>query len=167
MRSLLLFLPIRTVNLSRKTSGRCFVTALASGPKGYVALAARASVNSMLVVGLFDGLATWSAYAIAGASHATLWAAITGALALVPFLGYVAVIALPLQLAIPGAGASASAVPVLALGSLILFVGDRRWCGPRWARDGTRLPFVWVLMGCLGGDSKRSDWIGLIVGPWH
>ncbi len=60
--------------------------------------AVRASVNSMLVVGLFDGLASAAAFAIAGVPNAAVWAAITGALALVPFLGYVAVVALALHL---------------------------------------------------------------------
>jgi predicted PurR-regulated permease PerM len=123
--------------------------------------ALRASVNSMLVVGLFDGVATWIAYSFASAPHAGIWAAITGALALVPFLGYVAVIALALQLAIAGTGASASTV--LALGTLILFVGDKV-VRPSVARDGTRLPFVWVLMGCLGGF-EAFGLIGLVIGP--
>jgi predicted PurR-regulated permease PerM len=123
--------------------------------------ALRASVNSMLVVGLFDGVATWIAYSFASAPHAGIWAAITGALALVPFLGYVAVIALALQLAIAGTGASASTV--LALGTLILFVGDKV-VRPSVTRDGTRLPFVWVLMGCLGGF-EAFGLIGLVIGP--
>ena len=59
-------------------------------------------MNSILIVGLFDGVATGVVYAIAGVPHAGLWAAITGSLALVPFLGYVAVIALALQLAMRG-----------------------------------------------------------------
>jgi predicted PurR-regulated permease PerM len=123
--------------------------------------ALRASVNSMLVVGLFDGIATWIAYSFTGAPHAGIWAAITGALALVPFLGYIAVMALSLQLVIAGAGASASAV--LALGALILFVGDKV-VRPSVARDGTRLPFVWVLMGCLGGF-EAFGLVGLVIGP--
>ncbi len=60
--------------------------------------ALRASVSSMLVVGLFDGFACFFAFALAGAQHAALWAAITGALALVPFLGYAAVAALVINL---------------------------------------------------------------------
>ena len=52
--------------------------------------AVRASVNSMLVVGLYDGAATAVAYAAAGAPRPLLWAAITGALAAVPFLVKVA-----------------------------------------------------------------------------
>ena len=39
----------------------------------------------MLVVALFDGLASGVAYAIAGVPDPVTWAAITGLLALVPF----------------------------------------------------------------------------------
>jgi predicted PurR-regulated permease PerM len=132
--------------------------------EAYVQLATcalRASVNSMLVVGLIEGLAVWIVYSIAGAVHAGIWAAITGALGVVPFLGYVAVITLSLQLAITGA--KTSAVLVLALGTLILLVGDKV-VRPAVARDGTRLPFVWVLMGCLGGF-EAFGLIGLVIGP--
>ena len=50
--------------------------------------ALRASVNSMLVVGLFDGILIGIVYAVAGAPHAVLWAAITGSLAVAPLVGY-------------------------------------------------------------------------------
>ena len=132
--------------------------------EGYLNLATRAvraSVNSMLVVGLFDGFATWVAYAIAGAPHAALWAAITGSLALVPFLGYVAVAALSLQLAMKGA--AAPALLSCMLGSLILFGGDKI-VRPVVAANGTHLSFVWVLMGCLGGFEVLGL-VGLVVGP--
>jgi predicted PurR-regulated permease PerM len=32
------------------------------------------------------------------------------------------------------------------------------------ARDGTRLPFAWVLMGCLGGF-EILGLVGLVIGP--
>jgi predicted PurR-regulated permease PerM len=123
--------------------------------------ATRASVNSMLVVALFDGFACWAAFAAAGAPHAALWAAITGLLELVPFLGYAAVAALTLQLAAHGA-----AVPALVssvLGSVILFCGDKI-VRPLVARDAMRLSFVWILMGCLGGF-EALGLAGLIIGP--
>jgi predicted PurR-regulated permease PerM len=123
--------------------------------------AVRASVNSMLVVSLFDGAATGVVYAIAGVPHAVVWAAITGLLALVPFLGYAAVVALTLQLAL-----TASATPpllVFGLGCLVLFCGDKI-VRPVLARDGIRLRFVWVLMGCLGGFEVLGL-IGLVIGP--
>jgi len=125
------------------------------------ARAARASVNSMLVVGLFDGLACWAVYAIAQVPHAALWAAITGTLAIVPFLGYVAVAALTLQLAITGA--AKGALLSLLLGCLILLCGDKV-VRPLIAGSGVRLPFVWVLIGCLGGF-ETLGLVGLVIGP--
>jgi predicted PurR-regulated permease PerM len=131
---------------------------------GYLDLATRAvraSVNSMLVVALFDGFATGVAYAFARVPNAAEWAAITGLLSLVPFLGYVAVVALTLQLAITGATTS----PLLSfgLGCLVLFCGDKI-VRPTVARGGVRLGFVWVLMGCLGGF-EALGLVGLVVGP--
>jgi predicted PurR-regulated permease PerM len=115
----------------------------------------------MRVVALFVGFATWVAYAIAGVPHAALWAAITGALALVPFLGYVAVIALTLQLTMTGA--ATAALIAFWLGCVVLFCGDKI-LRPMVARDGTGLPFVWVLMGCLGGFEVLGL-AGLVIGP--
>jgi predicted PurR-regulated permease PerM len=130
---------------------------------GYLDLATRAvraSVNSMLIVALFEGCATGVAYAFAGVPNAGVWAAVTGLLGLVPFLGYVAVVALTLQLVMTGAAA-----PFLSfgLGCLVLFCGDKI-VRPAVAREGLRLPFVWVLMGCLGGF-EALGLIGLVVGP--
>ena len=130
----------------------------------YVDLAARAvraSVNSILVVALFDGFASAVAYAIAGVPHAAVWGAITGSLALVPFLGYVAVVALALKVAM--AGAATAAWLVIVLGSAVLFFGDKV-LRPMMARHGTHLGFVWALMGCLGGF-EALGLIGLVIGP--
>jgi predicted PurR-regulated permease PerM len=131
---------------------------------GYIDLATRAvraSVNSMLVVALFDGFACGVAYAIAGVPRAAVWAAVTGLLALVPFLGYVAVGALTLQLAMT----VTTTPPLLAfgLGCFVLLCGDKV-VRPAVARHGIRLRFVWVLMGCLGGFEVLGL-IGLVIGP--
>jgi predicted PurR-regulated permease PerM len=123
--------------------------------------AVRSSVNSMLVVALFDGLAAGIAYYFIGVPHAALWAAITGTLALVPFLGYAAVVAVALRLAIT-AGVS-SAVLSLVLGVLVILSGDKI-VRPLVAGDGTRLSFVWILMGCLGGF-EALGFVGLVIGP--
>jgi predicted PurR-regulated permease PerM len=132
--------------------------------EGYVDLATRslrASVNSMLLVALFDGFGTGVAYVIAGVPHVALWAAITGLFALVPFLGYVAVTALSFQLALTGA--TTPAMVAFALGGLVLFGGDKI-VRPMIARNGTHLHFVWVLMACLGGF-EALGLVGLIIGP--
>ena len=124
--------------------------------------AVRSSVNSMLVVGVFDALATALAYAAAGAPRPLLWAAITGSLAAVPFLGYAAV-------GCDGAassgcrGAPTTALLALMLGCAVLLCGDKL-VRPMVARDGVRLPFVWVLMGCIGGFGVLGL-AGLAIGP--
>jgi len=123
--------------------------------------AVRSSATSMLVVGLFDALATALAYAVAGAPRPLLWAGITGALAAVPFLGYAAVAALALLLALQGA--TATAPLALMLGSAVLLAGDKL-VRPMVARGGMGLPFVWVLMGCIGGFGVLGL-AGLVIGP--
>jgi predicted PurR-regulated permease PerM len=123
--------------------------------------AVRASVNSMLVVALFDGCASGVAYALAGVPKAGTWAAITGLLALVPFLGYVAVVLVSLQLAM--GGAASLSLYAFGLGAAILFCGDKI-VRPAVGRDGIRLRFVWVLMGCLGGFGVLGL-VGLVAGP--
>ena len=123
--------------------------------------AVRASVCSMLAVGLFDGVAIGLAYAIADAPRALVWAAITGALAAVPFLGYAAVAAMAVQMAVKGA--ATPALLSLALGCAVLLCGDKD-VRPMVARGGIRLPFVWVLMGCVGGFSVLGL-AGLVIGP--
>lgn len=161
---LLLFVLYRDGDVLAQGGRRVLRQRLGGGVEHYLALgtrAVRASVNSMLVVGLFDGLASAAAFAIAGVPNAAVWAAITGALALVPFLGYVAVAALALHLAVTGAGAVA--LTALVLGCAILLAGDKA-VRPAVARGGVGLPFVWVLMGCLGG-LEVLGLVGLVIGP--
>jgi predicted PurR-regulated permease PerM len=100
-------------------------------------------------------------YAIAAVPHAAEWAAITGLLALVPFLGYVAVVALALQLAMTGAAGPAGLA--FGLGCGVLFLGDKI-VRPVVARNGVQLGFVWVLMGCLGGFEVLGL-VGVVIGP--
>jgi predicted PurR-regulated permease PerM len=121
----------------------------------------RASVNSVLVVSLFDGFGALLAYLIAGVPHPAVWASITGAFALVPFLGYVAVAALALKLGLTGP--ATSAILVCVPGCAVLFFGDKV-LRPLVAREGTHLPFAWVLIGCLGGF-EALGLVGLVVGP--
>lgn len=138
--------------------------ALGDGARRYVEVATRAvraSVNSMLAVGLFDAVAAAAAFSLAGTPRALVWAAITGALAAVPFVGYAAVGAMALALAVKGLAAPALTSLVLGVG--VLLCGDKV-VRPMVARGGMRLPFVWVLMGCLGGFSAFGL-SGLVTGP--
>jgi predicted PurR-regulated permease PerM len=76
-------------------------------------------------------------------------------------LGYAAVIALALHLVIQGT--AAAAFIALVLGCAVLLTGDKV-VRPAVARGGVGLPFVWVLMGCLGGFEVLGV-VGLVIGP--
>jgi predicted PurR-regulated permease PerM len=160
---LLFFFYCRGEALARGLTGH-LEQALGDGARRYVEVATRAvraSVNSMVAVGLFDAVAAAMAYSMAGTPRALVWAAITGALAAVPFVGYAAVGAMALALAVKGLAAPALTSFILGVG--VLLFGDKV-VRPMVARGGMRLPFVWVLMGCLGGFSVFGL-SGLVTGP--
>ena len=160
---LLFFFYCRGDVLARELAGR-LEQALGDAAQHYVEVATRAvraSVNSMFAVGLFDAAAAAATYSVAGTPRALVWGAITGALATVPFLGYAAVGAMALMLALKGL--AATALTSLMLGGVVLLCGDKV-VRPMVASGGMRLPFVWVLMGCLGGFSVFGL-SGLVTGP--
>ena len=132
--------------------------------ESYVELAiraVRATVNSMVVVALFDGVLTGITYALAGVQRAEVWGAVTGLFAMIPFLGYAAVAGVALALAVEGAVMAALAV--CALGFFVVFAGDKI-VRPMLVGGAVRLGFVWVLMGSLGG-LELLGLLGLFVGP--
>jgi predicted PurR-regulated permease PerM len=101
-------------------------------------------------------LALWILHSFAQA----LLAACVTAIASWPLYD-VAVVALALQMAMKGAGATAALS--LAMGCVVLICGDKI-VRPAIADNGIRLGFVWVLMGCLGGFEVLGL-VGLVVGP--
>jgi predicted PurR-regulated permease PerM len=92
----------------------------------YVELAIRglrATMSSILIVGIFDGVLTGIACAIAQLPDAHVWGALTGLLAAIPFLGYVVVFGA--FMALLGGGSAIAAWTVLGAGVVILFTGDK------------------------------------------
>jgi len=79
----------------------------------------------------------------------------------VPFLGYAAVAAMAVELGLQGT--PTTALLALMLGCAVLLCGDKL-VRPMVARDGMRLSFVWVLMGCIGGFGVLGL-AGLALGP--
>ena len=121
----------------------------------------RATISSTLIVGIFDGVLTGIACAIAGLPDAHVWGALTGLLAAIPFLGYVVVFSA--FMALLGGGSAIAAWAVLATGAVVLFTGDKV-IRPILVGSSTQLGFAWVLMGTLGG-LELLGFIGIFVGP--
>jgi predicted PurR-regulated permease PerM len=127
-----------------------------------VAVAAlRATVQSMVLVGLIDGIAMGTIYATVHIPSPVAWGAVTGILAMLPFIGYSAIAAVCLsQLA---HGATASALLVGAVGFVVLFSIDK-FVRPMLMAKGARLDFLGALMGTVGG-LQTFGLLGIFIGP--
>lgn len=126
-----------------------------------VPVAIRATVNGLVLVGLAEGILLGIGYEIADVPSAVLWAAATGVLAIIPFgapLAFGAVAALLLF-----DGNTIGAVGVVVWGAVILFIADH-FVRPSMIGNATKLPFLAVLLGILGGV-ETLGLIGLFVGP--
>jgi len=123
--------------------------------------AIRATVNGIVLVAVAEGAVMTGVYAVAGAPHPILFGAVTGVLAMVPFAAPVAFGALALVLG--SHGAVSAAVGVMVAGSTVLFVADH-FVRPIIIGEGAKLPFLWVLLGILGGI-ESFGLVGIFLGP--
>ena len=127
-----------------------------------VAIAAlRATVQSMVLVGLIDGIALGITYSAAHIPSPVAWAAVTGILAMLPFIGYFAVAAV--CVAQVTHDATASALIVGAVGFTVLFLSDK-FARPMLMAKGARLDFLGALMGTVGG-LQSFGLLGIFLGP--
>ena len=123
--------------------------------------ALRATVQSMVLVGLIDGIAMGIIYATMHIPSPIAWGAVTGILAMLPFIGYSAVAAVCVsQLA---HDATASALLVGAVGFVVLFSIDK-FVRPMLMAKGARLDFLGALMGTVGG-LQTFGLLGIFIGP--
>jgi predicted PurR-regulated permease PerM len=136
------------------------------GPAGervgrQIVQAIRGTVNGLLVVGFGEAVILGVAYAVAGVPHPALFGLLTGLLSAVPFgavLAYAAAAAL-----LASGGDIGAGVAIAVLGSVVVFVADH-FVRPVLIGGATRLPFVWVLLGILGGI-EAWGLLGLVLGP--
>jgi predicted PurR-regulated permease PerM len=119
------------------------------------------TVNGLVLVGLAEGVALGLVYLIAGVPHPTVLGALAAVAAMIPGLAIV-VIALAALLAM-AAGSTLAGAAVFVVGGLMVFTADH-FVRPALIGGATKLPFLWVLLGILGG---LEVWglIGLFVGP--
>lgn len=126
-----------------------------------VVLAIQSTVNGLVLVGLGEGVLIGISYWLAALPSPIVWAALTAALAIIPFGAPVAYVAAAGFLAANGNASGAIAVAVW--GSVVLFVADH-FIRPRLIGEATRMPFLLVLFGIFGGV-EAFGLVGLFAGP--
>lgn len=136
------------------------------GPRGeevgrQIIASIHGTVDGLVFVGLGEGLVLGIAYHIAGVPHATLLGAATAIAAIIPFgaplLFTIAAVMLLYQ------GSTIAAVVIFAFGTAVIAVADHL-IRPVIIGGVTRLPFLWVLLGILGGV-ETWGLLGLFLGP--
>ncbi len=119
------------------------------------------TIDGLVLVGLGEGFVLGVAYAVAGVPHAAVFGAFTAIAAMIPFAAPVVFGLAALLLA--AQGSVVSAVVVLALGMTVTFTADH-FIRPVLIGGATKLPFLWVLLGILGGVEVWGL-LGLFLGP--
>jgi predicted PurR-regulated permease PerM len=119
------------------------------------------TVDGLVLVGLGEGVLMWGAYLLAGVPHPTLFAAATAIAAMIPFAAPAVFCVVGLLLL--SAGSVTGAIAVVAFGFIVVFVADH-FVRPVLIGGATKLPFLWVLLGILGGV-ETWGLLGLFLGP--
>jgi predicted PurR-regulated permease PerM len=127
----------------------------------HIVEAIRATVDGVVLVAVAEGAIMGGVYAVAGAPHPVLFGAVTGIFAMIPFAAPLVFGAVAVILATQGS--VAAAVSVAVIGTILLFVADH-FVRPVIIGEGARLPFLWVLLGILGGI-ESFGLVGIFLGP--
>jgi predicted PurR-regulated permease PerM len=123
--------------------------------------AIRATVDGIVLVAVAEGAIMAGVYAVTGAPHPILFGAVTGIFAMIPFAAPLVFGAVALVLA--SQNAVGAAIGVLVSGGIVLFVADH-FVRPVIIGEGAKLPFLWVLLGILGGV-ESFGLVGIFLGP--
>ena len=119
------------------------------------------TVDGLVLVGLGEGLLLGIVYLAVGVPHPALFGFFTALLAMVPFGSAIAfLLAGVVALAM---GKVVGAAIIVGVGFVVTFVADH-FVRPKLIGGATRLPFVWVLLGILGGV-EAWGLLGLFLGP--
>ncbi|GAB5095234.1 AI-2E family transporter [Caballeronia sp. LP006] len=121
----------------------------------------RSTVIGLVVVGLGEGALLGIAYGITGVPHATLLGMLTAVAAMLPFCAPIVFLGSALWLLAQGSVISAASVAIFGL--IVVFISEH-FVRPVLIGGSTRLPFLLVLFGILGG-AETFGLIGLFIGP--
>ncbi|MGY2051085.1 AI-2E family transporter [Methylobacterium sp. JK268] len=136
------------------------------GPRGervarQMVASVHGTVDGLVLVGLGEGFLLGVAYYFAGVPHPVLFGALTALAAMIPFAAPVVFGIAALLVAANGALVAAAIVVVAGL--VVTFVADH-FVRPALIGGATRLPFLFVLLGILGGV-ENFGLLGLFLGP--
>jgi predicted PurR-regulated permease PerM len=123
--------------------------------------AVHGTVVGLVLVGLAEGAVLGVVYVAVGLPYPASVGAVTSVLAVIPFgAPLIYIIAALYMLSI---GKALAGIIIFASGSFVVFVADH-FVRPVLIGGSARLPFVWVLLGLLGG-LETLGFIGLFLGP--
>jgi predicted PurR-regulated permease PerM len=128
---------------------------------GQIVASVHGTVTGLVLVGLVEGAVLGVAYAIAGVPHPVLLGAASAVAAILPFGATAAAAVAALLLA--ATGGLVAALVLFGFGAALAFATDH-FVRPVLIGGATKLPFLWVLLGILGG---LEVWglLGLFLGP--
>lgn len=127
----------------------------------HAATAVRATVNGIVLVALGQGIALGFGFAVSGFAHAALLGVLTALIALIPFAAKIMSIGAALVLF--AEGRIGAGIGLLGYGLVVILVADN-YLKPKLIGDAVKLPFIWTLLGILGGI-ETFGLLGLFLGP--
>jgi predicted PurR-regulated permease PerM len=123
--------------------------------------AVHGTVNGLVLVGLAEGIILGAVYFAVGLPNPASIGALTGVAAVVPFVAPIVFVFAALYLF--AAGNTLGGIVVIVFGTVLLFIADH-FVRPVLIGGATRLPFLLVLFGILGGLETMGI-LGLFLGP--
>lgn len=121
----------------------------------------RGTIDGLVLVGIGEGVAMAVVYVALGVPHPLLLGGATAVAAMIPF-GAALIFAVAACLLLV-AGSVLHAILVVVIGLVVVGIADHV-VRPVLIGGATRLPFLWVLIGILGGV-ETFGLLGLFVGP--
>lgn len=126
-----------------------------------MAAAVRGTVSGLVVVGIGEGILLGLAYLVTGLPHVALLGLVTAIAAMLPFCAPLTFCLAALWLF--AQGSVAAAIGLAVYGFVVVFVAEH-FVRPVLIGNSTRLPFLLVLFGILGG-AETFGLLGLFIGP--
>jgi predicted PurR-regulated permease PerM len=119
------------------------------------------TVTGLVFVAIGEGILLGVVYFFTKLPHPILFGVATAIAAMIPFAAAIAVGLAALVLL--GSGGVGPAIVVVLAGFAVIFLADH-FVRPKLNGGATKLPFLWVLLGILGGV-ESFQLLGLFLGP--